>query len=236
MRFQFKLIPTLMAVPALIVIFGLAAWQAQRLQWKEDLIDKMVARANAEATVLPATALNEEEHEFLPFSVTGSFDHSKEIHMVNRSLNGNHGIHVFTPFIRSDGEGVLMINRGWAPFEDRLPEDRLEGQVEGEITIEGLLRFSKGRNMFIPDNELDNNVWFYIDIPQMSSATGYGLANYYLMSNDDEVPGGFPIGKQWHLKIANNHLQYAITWFLLGVTLLVIFLLFSRQKDEEEEA
>ncbi|MDX1737721.1 MAG: SURF1 family protein [Alphaproteobacteria bacterium] len=231
MRFQFKLIPTLMVIPALIVIFGLAIWQTQRLQWKEDLIEKMQSRAESVPAPLPSSGLSEEENEFLPYHVTGRFEHDKEIYLVNRSLNGNPGMHVYTPLVRSDGQGVVMVNRGWVPFEDHLPASRLQGQIGGEVTVSGLLRFPKGRNMFIPDNEVDKNVWFYVDIDQMATQVKHELADYYILSSDDQVPGGFPIGKQWHLNIANNHLQYAITWFLLGITLLVIFLIFSRKKD-----
>ncbi|WP_420548211.1 SURF1 family protein [Curvivirga sp.] len=237
MRFQFKLIPTLMAVPALIIIFGLCFWQVQRLQWKNDLIDKMISRANSPAAELPAGSLDEEDTEFRPFTVRGIFDHEHEIYLVNRSLNGNPGVHVLTPLVREDGQGAILVNRGWAPFEDGRDkkENRVAGLVGGIQEVSGLLRFPKGRNMFIPDNDLTKNVWFYIDMEQAKEAVGYDLADYYLLSADDQVPGGFPIGKQWHLKLANNHLQYAITWFSLGITLLVIFLLFSRKKEETEE-
>ncbi len=232
MRFQFKLIPTLTVIPALIVIFALCIWQVNRMQWKEDLITKMQERVQEAPVSLPVGEMSEKETEFKPYKVKGTFDHTKEIYLINRSLNGNPGMHVYTPLIRTDGEGVFMVNRGWVPFEDHLPTNRQVGQLQGEVEVEGLLRFSKGQNMFIPDNDPVKNIWFHIDLKEMSRVTGYDLENHYIMSGNDKVPGGFPIGKQWHLDLRNNHLHYAITWFLLGVSLFGIFLIFSRKKDD----
>jgi surfeit locus 1 family protein len=38
-----------------------------------------------------------------------------------------------------------------------------------------------------------------------------------------ETPGGWPEGGQTRLDLPNNHLQYAITWFLLAAALLGVY-------------
>ena len=38
------------------------------------------------------------------------------------------------------------------------------------------------------------------------------------------IPGGLPIGGQTRLDIPNDHLQYAITWFLLALALAGVYL------------
>ena len=42
------------------------------------------------------------------------------------------------------------------------------------------------------------------------------------------MPGGWPEGGQTRLELPNNHLQYAITWFLLAGALVVIYLVYVR--------
>jgi len=37
------------------------------------------------------------------------------------------------------------------------------------------------------------------------------------------VPGVWPEGGQTRLDIPNNHLQYALTWFLLAAGLLIVY-------------
>ena len=48
--------------------------------------------------------------------------------------------------------------------------------------------------------------------------------------------GGFPIGGQTNVNIANNHLQYAFTWYSLAITLIVIYFVFHWRRGSKEEA
>jgi surfeit locus 1 family protein len=50
----------------------------------------------------------------------------------------------------------------------------------------------------------------------------------FLEAEKSPVPGGWPEGGQTRLDIPNNHLQYAITWFLLAAALLVIYGVYVR--------
>jgi hypothetical protein len=48
-----------------------------------------------------------------------------------------------------------------------------------------------------------------------------------------EVPGGWPRGGQTRLALPNNHLQYAITWFVLAFCIAVIFVFYVRSRRRE---
>ena len=54
------------------------------------------------------------------------------------------------------------------------------------------------------------------------------VAPFYLEAEKSDVPGGWPEGGQTRLELPNNHLQYAITWFLLAACLLVIYGVYVR--------
>src|SRR3546814_3771725 len=130
------------------------------------------------------------------------------MHLGNRSLNGNPGLHVVTPLVRADGAGAVLVDRGWVPFERRDPATRAEGQIAGEVTVEGIVRLAKEQGLYIPDNEPDKNLWFYIDPPAMAQAAGLeSLSPFYVLAGENKVPGGFPIGRQWQLDIRNDHLE-----------------------------
>ena len=231
MAFRPKLIPTLFTVPAVITMLFLGFWQVDRLVWKEALIERLHERATGEATDLTPGAKDEEADEFRRVRLSGTFDHENEFLLVNRSLNGNPGMHILTPLTRSDGGGHVLINRGWVPFDKVEIAARAAAQVEGEVLIDGLLRFPKGPGTFTPDNDLERNHWFFIDTAEMSRITGKTMESYYVMAGAAENPGGFPIGQQWTLDVRNNHLQYAITWFSLALALLVIYILYHRKAD-----
>lgn len=228
MAFRPQFWPTAITATGLAVLIGLGVWQIQRLPWKEDLITKLKVRATAAAVVLPAGRLADPgDWEFRRVRVAGSFAHDKEMHLLNRSLNGSPGIHVMTPLRRADGRGAVLVDRGWVPFKRRMAASRPAGQLAGEIIVEGILRLEKGKGRFVPDNEPGNNAWFYVDTRAMADHSGSAVEQgYYLVAGDDKVPGGYPVGRQWRLDIRNDHLQYAITWFSLAIGLLVIYLLY----------
>ena len=41
-------------------------------------------------------------------------------------------------------------------------------------------------------------------------------------------PGGLPIGKAMRVNLTNDHLGYALTWYVLAVALVVIYVLSQR--------
>ena len=240
MGFRPKLIPTLFSLPVFIAMLFLGTWQVQRLEWKQDLIEKLQQRSAQAPGAIPDGPLNEDEHEFTPVRVQGVYDHDNEFHLVNRSLNGEAGINVVTPLKMNDGKTVL-INRGWVPFEMRDVALRPDGLLQGGQTVTGLLRFVKPRSTIeswvVPENEPANNAWFNIDPAAMAKQARLpSLPEYYILSSDQSERGNLPQGRQLSLDVRNDHLQYAITWYCLALGLLVIYVIYHRKTAAEEES
>ena len=240
MGFRPKLVPTLFSLPAFITLIFLGSWQVQRLEWKQDLIEKLQDRSSQAAGAIPAGPLNEEDHEFLPVKVRGVYDHDHEFHLVNRALNGEAGINVVTPLKLDNGQTIL-VNRGWVPFEMRDKALRPDGLLQGEQTVAGLLRFVKPRSMIeswvVPSNEPANNAWFNIDPAAMAEQAGLAsLPDYYILSSDQSERGDLPRGRQWSPDVRNDNLQYAITWYSLALGLLAIYVIYHRKIAAEEKS
>jgi surfeit locus 1 family protein len=222
-----------MTIPMLVALLFLGTWQVERYEWKADLITKLHERANATAIALPQRVESPESMEFVRVKVAGTFLNESEYHLIGRSMRGNPGLHILTPFRRADGGGVELVDRGWVSFDRRDAQTRPQGQLNGVVVVEGIIRLSKGQGRFMPDNEVDANTWFFIDPDAMAAARGIdSLPQYYISSGDVDVPGGFPIGRQWRLDIANNHREYAFTWFFMALALSVIYVIYHRQKPE----
>ena len=222
-----------MTVTMLVALLGLGTWQIYRHDWKTDLISKLRQRADAPMIALPPTLESPEAYEFARVRVAGSFLNGNEYHLIGRSMQGNPGLHVLTPLRRADGGGIELVDRGWVPFDRRAPETRPQGQLSGPVVVEGIVRLAKGQGRFIPDNEPNSNTWYFIDPGAMAAARGIAsLPRYYIVSGDQAVPGGYPIGRQWRLDIANNHLEYAFTWYFMALALIVIYVVYHRQRPE----
>ena len=46
--------------------------------------------------------------------------------------------------------------------------------------------------------------------------------NFYLEASDNG-PNGYPLGNQTRIYLRNNHLQYALTWFMIACGLIGVF-------------
>ena len=170
MQFRPLLWPTLLALPALLVLLWLGTWQVQRLEWKNQLIEDFESRATAAPVDLPSGDVGP-EMEFRRLALTGSYDHDREVFMTGRTYEGNAGFHIVTPFTLTDGRTVL-INRGWVSESYREQDKREFTLVEGEVTVAAILRFPGKRGYFVPENEPENGFWFTLVPEQIVSHLG----------------------------------------------------------------
>jgi surfeit locus 1 family protein len=225
--------PTVFTVPAILLMIGLSIWQVQRLHWKEGLIAERVGRTQAEPIALPAPGADLTNLEFRKVALQGTFDHAHEFYLAARSMNGNVGYWIVTPFHLESGPTVL-INRGWVPENKKLPASRPEGQVAGSISQIGVIRLPQTQTWFQPDNEPDRNIWFYLAPVEMAKAGNLDLrTDLYLDADPAANPGGYPIGGQTQINLPNDHLQYSITWALLAISLAVIYVVYHLKLERE---
>lgn len=230
--------PTVFTLPAILVMIGLSVWQVQRLQWKEGLIADRVARTTAAPVDLPPVGADLDGLEFRRVAVTGTFDHAHELYVAARSQNGNVGYWIVTP-LRTDPSGpgggaTVLIERGWVPENMKAPETRAAGQVPGTVTLNGIIRLPQAKNYFQPENEPAKNVWFYIDPKQMAAAAGVpARTDLYLDAEKADIPGGYPLGGQTRINLPNDHLQYAVTWALLALSLAAVYVIYHLKLERE---
>lgn len=233
------LILTAFTAAALAVLVGLGAWQLQRLHWKEGLIAAIETRSKAPPVELDealARMKRGEDVEYTHVAATGIFNHEMERYLYATDEDGAVGWHVIAPLVTPSGETVL-VDRGFVPDALRNPSSRREGEVVGTVTITGLARASEKQRAFVPDNDPVRNQWFWRDLDGMAKSmdvTGDVLP-FFIDAEDGATSGLWPRGGQTRLDLPNDHLQYAITWFLLALSLVVIYALYvwSRLRGRE---
>jgi surfeit locus 1 family protein len=225
--------PTVITVPLILVMIGLSVWQVQRLYWKEGQIAERVSRTTAAPIALPPSGSDLAPLEFRHVAVTGSFDHGHEFYLAARSQNGNVGYWIVTP-LKIEGGDTVLIERGWVPEDKKLPDSRTAGQVTGTVTLNGFIRLPQVKSFFQPENEPQKNVWFYLSPAEMARAAGIpARTDLYLDADMTPNPGGFPIGGQTRINLPNDHLQYAITWALLALSLAVVYVIYHLKLERE---
>jgi surfeit locus 1 family protein len=224
---------TFFVAATLALLVGLGLWQLQRLEWKEGLIAKIGARTKAPPVSLQEAAERArggEDVSYLRVSAEGSFDHEKERYLYAIS-DGEVGWHVIAPLETKGGE-VVLVDRGFVPEAKKEPASRPEGALEGTVTVIGLARPAESQGLFAPDNEAAANRWFWRDLAAMAASMfperKVEVVPFYLEAERGEVPGGWPRGGETRLDIRNDHLQYALTWFLMAFCLVVIYVIYLR--------
>jgi surfeit locus 1 family protein len=225
--------PTVFTVPAVLLMLGLGVWQLQRLQWKDALIAERIERTTAAPIPLPGPEAEVSGVEFRHVAIQGEFLHDQEMLLGARSMNGNTGYHVMTPF-RLSGGRIIIVDRGWIPLDRKTADKRAAGNVTGPTTFEGVIRLNGRQTWFVPDNRPDLRFFFWVDLPAMAKLADLPdtEARFFLEAGAAPNPGGFPIGGQTRINLPNDHLQYAITWFSLAGALIVIYFLYHRRKPE----
>jgi surfeit locus 1 family protein len=236
LRFRPTFWATVVVVPALIVLVALGTWQAQRLHWKNNLIETRAARIAAPPVGLTEALAARDagalaEIEYRPVTVRGDLRNDLAMRLHNRVRNGAAGGHLVVPVELADGQGTVMVDRGWMPVA--MLGD-LEPGAPGPAAIDGFVRIYAGQGAFVPDNEPDRNNWFFLDEAGMLAAAGLGgPVGFYVQAGPGAyVPDAFPQGSVPDINLRNSHLEYAVTWYALALVLAVIFVIFHLKRDE----
>ncbi len=215
----------------LILMLSLGIWQLQRMAWKDALTAEMQAGLAAAPVRLDGRLDDLAALNYRPVQVRGRFLHDREAFLGPRSHQGQSGLHVLTP-LRLESGATILINRGWIPNGRRDPASRAQGQLQGLVEVQGILRSQLKQGTWTPDYDAKADLWFWYDIAGIARSRDLNLLKGVVQADGRASPGGLPVGGVAQPALVNNHLQYAITWFSLAAVLLAVFLLAHRRGRE----
>ncbi len=220
------------ALLAFAVLIALGTWQIERKAWKEGLTAALSERLAAPPEALPAPEswprLSQASDEYRRVSFSATFDYAHEALVYGaasafRPDVSGPGYWVFTPARLAAGS-VVIVNRGFVPEGRQDPKSRSGGAMPGIIEVVGALRWPD-RGWFTPNDEPAKNLWFGRDPAAIASAKSLGsVAPFYVEQELPVPPGGLPQPGRLVVHLANNHLQYAVTWFGLALVLAGVFI------------
>jgi surfeit locus 1 family protein len=201
----------------ILVFIALGAWQIVRLNWKNNLILEIENSLKNPPTEL----LQSNIENYLKIETSGSIDFEKQIYLYNLNEQGVPGFEVINPILINSKD--FLINRGWIPFEKKNTE---EIDVFDEKNITGTLKLQGRKNIFKPDNDIKENYWFSLNRDDISKFTGKEFSKYLIYLGENYE---FPKPKKITANISNNHKKYAITWFSLAISILLLYLYFRKK-------
>jgi surfeit locus 1 family protein len=212
-----KLLFSVFIIFFILVFIALGSWQIIRLDWKNNLILEIENSLKNP----PVELTKSTEENYLKIKTSGSIDFDKQIYLYNLNDNGTPGFEVINPIL-IDNENFLL-NRGWIPFEKKESD---EINLIDENNIIGTLRLQGKKNFFKPDNDIKENYWFSLNREDILTFTGKEFSNYIIYLDGNYR---FPKPKKITSNISNNHKKYAITWFSLAISILLLYLYFRKK-------
>ena len=207
---------------------NLGLWQLGRAEEKRALFDAY-ALGTGETPLEGLNASDPATQRYQLLRLQGSFDPAHQVLLDNMSHEGRPGYHVLTPFITA--EGRVLVNRGWLPADgDRTRLPRIEVTAEPRTVTGRIGYLPRPALRLAGDAESPAAPWprrlLFPTSAEIAAQTGYALRDFQLLLDPGE-PDGFV--REWRpaLMQPETHLGYAIQWFGLATTVVLVFVILA---------
>jgi surfeit locus 1 family protein len=221
---------TLLCAPLFALLMGLGIWQLERLQWKLSLIAQITHNTGAPPLSLDqALELGVARAQYRRVALNGRFDNAKENYLYTTGPGGRPTYHLLTP-LALDGGGAVIIDRGYIPLALHDPASRPGSEPQGQVNIVGILRTPDRPGVFTPSPDLRDRVWFARDVEAIARRDHLRLVAPVVFEAVGTRGEKWPRGGQTRIDLSNNHLQHALTWFLLAAALAAVYISWHRAR------
>lgn len=202
-------VPLIFGLAGAAILIGLGVWQLQRLGWKEAIIADIDARIEAAPVALPSD-IDPERDRYLPVVVKGRFT-GQEVDVLTSGKFEGVGYRVIAAMETADGRRIL-VDRGFLPEAART---MLRPASTAFIT--GNLHWPMETDSFTPPPDIASGIWFARDVSAMAATLA--TEPVLIVAREPTGDGIEPLPIDTSV-IANDHFNYAMTWFSLAVVWL----------------
>lgn len=214
------------------ILMALGFWQLSRADVKRDLLEKYAQNQKLNPqNQLPTV---QEALDYQPVTLTGEFINHPVWLLDNKFHHSFAGYHVLTPFLLKKQNVLILVNRGFIPRKEKREQMPHIEPITGEQTISGLLHkpsagFTLGVTVEKPTPDI--TILQTIDIKQLSAMLNKPLYPDILLLNPDTTLG---FVREWNPVVMSpqRHLGYAVQWFALAFTLLILSLISQFKRKE----
>jgi cytochrome oxidase assembly protein ShyY1 len=137
----------------------------------------------------------------------------------------------FLPAQLADGN-TIVVNTGFVQntMQDRAQQDRaVRRLITGDpVQFTGYIRFPESAGTLTPPESMPKRLWFTRDHLAMTRALGWveggkAVAPFYVDLETPAPESGIPKPGPLSVRLKDDHLQYAITWFTLAFAVVIAF-------------
>lgn len=207
---QKLLFPIVIGLGGLLILLWLGFWQLDRLEWKEGILADINAKLDEAPVPLP-DVVDPDKDNYLTVIMQGAAT-GEEIRFLDSGTAAGTGHHIISAFVTTEGRRV-MVDQGLLGINDAAAQ--AADPMIKTITVQG--------NLLWPDDGSDQppegDEWYARNVDAMADALKTEPVLVVLSAASEYDPRLTPLGVDTHF-IKNDHLEYAITWFLLALVWL----------------
>ncbi len=229
-----KIVSIAVIIGAVLTLIGLSGWQVSRMMWKNNIVTKLDAEyeKTPQNYVYDANGLIKlglEENPIRYGLVKGNFIYQDTMLFGPKPHEREMGYHVVTPLKIDDetDDGIILVNRGWISLANK---DKAFIERDAPVSVIGIIRKSDW-NDFTPNNSPENEVWSKLDTQEIASVKNYTrVAPVILYAKNTEDSFIIPQDGKWYPR--NKHLEYAIFWLVMAISLLSVTAIYLKQNKK----
>ena len=201
----------------IFIVLSLGTWQVFRLDLKNNLISNLE---------------NNLKKNFVSFNIDIDQEYTKVLLKKKDSkskiflyhLNkGEIGFKVIVPY-EVNSSLIVLVDKGWVR-KDKI--NLIKNTLLNDDVIVGYTKKITKKNLFTPNNNIKEDFLYSIDVDSLKKSLNKNIYPLLIIQtskiNKDIIPN------EYEVRIPNNHLQYAITWYVLAIVTIIFFLYYRKK-------
>ena len=239
------ILATVLVLAGAALCARLGIWQLDRLDQRRAFNSRVSTQQAQPVLVLDAAVLRSGDlegelngMEYRAVRVTGVYDFEQQVVLRNQVHGNFSGLHLLTPLRITDSDRTVLVDRGWIPAEDALPENWGKYDEPGEVTVMGLIRAGQSKPDFgriadaIPVQGERLESWNLVNLSAIALQLPYPLLGMYVQQSPDPAWTDLPYRSAPDLELTEGpHMGYAIQWFTFAVLLLGGYPVFVNREE-----
>ena len=208
------------------VLLWLGAWQLNRASEKNEMLERF-GREEDVVGIAAVLDAGPEDVRYRRVRATGQYLAGRQFLLEGMTLEGRPGLHVLTPFELEDGR-LVLVNRGWIPetvTRDTIPPLPV-ASAQRTLTGRVVPYLQPGIRLAGEVNEGWPRRVLYPTPGDIAAQLGRDVAPHMVWLDAGEPDGFERVWKPAEFGPA-RHIGYAVQWFGLAVTLVLIYLIMT---------
>lgn len=201
----------------IFIVLSLGTWQVFRLDLKNNLISNLE---------------NNLKKNFVSFNIDIDQEYTKVL-LKKKDLKskiflyhlnkGEIGFKVIVPY-EVNSSLIVLVDKGWVR-KDKI--NLIKNTLLNDDVIVGYTKKITKKNLFTPNNNIKEDFLYSIDVDSLKKSLNKNIYPLLIIQtskiNKDIIPN------EYEVRIPNNHLQYAITWYGLAIVTIIFFLYYRKK-------